>query len=388
MKKIFTIILILLFSNYLQAQVPGAYLAYWSFNDTLADASANHFDLTNVATVNTFVPGVKGNAIHTGGGYLYHQNFPPILGSFSISTFGKNKSLSPSFGYPTFIEIAQSVLLRYSGSFNNLEGSLAYSYMSTTQFSSIFGVCNADTNWHHYAVSYNASIASAQLYVDGKIVATQTNNLNINPIGLNAAYPLMIGGGSGGTVINQQKIFDGYIDEMYVYQGTSLDSNGIRLLYCDGYLTPPTFSISGNTLTLNAGNKDSVQWYKNGVAISGAISNTYTITASDVYSVKVFAVWGCSKSSASQSVTLSTGINELNAIKFDVAPNPTTNYITINSAVLNAQVNIYAIDGRNIFEDKIIGSKKNIDVSGFENGLYIIELKADGKISRTKFIKE
>jgi hypothetical protein len=71
-----------------------------------------------------------------------------------------------------------------------------------------------------------------------------------------------------------------------------------------------------------------------------------------------------------------------------ISPNPTTNFITINSAVLNAPVNGYDMDGRNIFTDNIISSKKTFDVSNFENGLYIIELKADGKISRTKFIKE
>jgi hypothetical protein len=41
-----------------------------------------------------------------------------------------------------------------------------------------------------------------------------------------------------------------------------------------------------------------------------------------------------------------------------------------------------------MLNDKIIGSQKRIDVSDFAKGIYIVELKADGKISRTKMIKE
>jgi hypothetical protein len=71
-----------------------------------------------------------------------------------------------------------------------------------------------------------------------------------------------------------------------------------------------------------------------------------------------------------------------------ISPNPAADMITINSETTNAEINIFSIDGKNIYTGIVNNIKQNIDVSSFENGLYIIELKAEGKVNRSKFIKE
>lgn len=389
MKKIFTLFTALLISNFLLAQIPTmGLMAYWNFDNNLIDTSANTHNLTALGTA-SYAPGIKGNAVKVGGatGYLHNSdNFIPTS-SFTFSCWAKHPS-STGWSYPTIIELTQGLYMRFVGaSFNNIEGGF---YYATTGYASISNAAPIDTNWHHYVGIHDPANQNAYVYIDGVLVQTLAVGATLNVYGgLGGAYPCMVGGGSGGNQVNQQKQFDGLLDELLVYQ-TALSTTDVKAVYCDGFLTGPNFTNNSNTLTISAGNRDSIQWMLNGSAITGATSPSYTATVGGSYSVDVFSKVGCSKSSVPQGIVIGVpnGIDEMNAIHFDVAPNPTTNFITINSAVLNAQVNIYSIDGRTIYTDKIMGSKKSIDASSFQNGLYIIELKAEGKVSRTKFIKE
>ncbi len=83
-----------------------------------------------------------------------------------------------------------------------------------------------------------------------------------------------------------------------------------------------------------------------------------------------------------------TGINPLPVISGElrIYPDPATDKITISSAADNVAISIYTITGNLILNDL---SKRDIDVSGFSPGLYILQLQdqRSGKIERTKFIK-
>jgi hypothetical protein len=70
-------------------------------------------------------------------------------------------------------------------------------------------------------------------------------------------------------------------------------------------LPSPTVAITGNTVmcagqsvTLTATSGGSSQWYKNGVAIPGATSNTYAATSSGVYNMIKTNLNGCSDSAS------------------------------------------------------------------------------------------
>jgi hypothetical protein len=65
-----------------------------------------------------------------------------------------------------------------------------------------------------------------------------------------------------------------------------------------------TSFCNGGSVVLNASSGDHYQWYKDSSAITGATGQSYTASASGSYYVQVFTALGCSKTSASTTVTV------------------------------------------------------------------------------------
>ena len=83
------------------------------------------------------------------------------------------------------------------------------------------------------------------------------------------------------------------------------------------------------------------------------------------------------------SCALSVGENELN--RFNVLPNPFSNYILLDNAQ-NVNVDIFDSLGKRVFADKDFISN-TIDTSQFSNGLYFVKIQKDGKTETKKMIK-
>lgn len=79
---------------------------------------------------------------------------------------------------------------------------------------------------------------------------------------------------------------------------------------------------------------------------------------------------------------------ELGLYDFSIAPNPANNSITINITlrVNEVRVDITNVSGVNVFSKKLANST-SVDISGWANGVYIIQFN-DGKSRvQKKFIK-
>ena len=85
----------------------------------------------------------------------------------------------------------------------------------------------------------------------------------------------------------------------------------------------------------------------------------------------------------SPSCALSVGENELN--RFNVLPNPFSNYISLKNAE-NAMVEIYDSLGKRVFGAENLISE-TINTSNFSNGLYFVKIQKDGKIETKKLVK-
>lgn len=75
--------------------------------------------------------------------------------------------------------------------------------------------------------------------------------------------------------------------------------------------------------------------------------------------------------------------------KFNIYPNPSSNYITVDYVVGFNQVRITSIDGKTVFNQKSdISNSKQIDVANFKNGIYTLSIvTADGNTLTEKLIK-
>ncbi len=148
----------------------------------------------------------------------------------------------------------------------------------------------------------------------------------------------------------------------------------------------PTIIQTGTTLTSSASTGN--QWHLNGNAISGATSQTLTITQNGLYEVHV-TVNGCT---AITSINVTTiGINELQNAGISIYPNPVTSNLNINFNSLKSKVEIRLLQasGATVFENKQLNnvSRIEVDMMKYEPGLYLLEIKINDEVYRKTVVK-
>jgi len=82
-----------------------------------------------------------------------------------------------------------------------------------------------------------------------------------------------------------------------------------------------------------------------------------------------------------------TSINDLeNKNEISVYPNPANNLLFINRFIKNSKMSIFDISGKIIINKKV--TKNQIDISNFQNGIYIINIETENGIVTKKFVKQ
>ncbi|GAB4200486.1 MAG: Ig-like domain-containing protein [Bacteroidia bacterium] len=115
-----------------------------------------------------------------------------------------------------------------------------------------------------------------------------------------------------------------------------------------------------------------------------AVGYTYGFNAlqEDVFIVKL--------DSTTQYALNVVGVEQYqNNISFSVFPNMTADKITIilTNTYTDAEIFVHDMQGRMVWQTKLVGSRESIDVSGLHEGMYLITLLADKQRYTTKFIK-
>jgi hypothetical protein len=152
------------------------------------------------------------------------------------------------------------------------------------------------------------------------------------------------------------------------------------LLPVIGY-TPPNILFTGSYAVY--------QWYRNGVAISGANSSIVHVTLPGTYSVIVEDGHGCTDTATylvtgggggSTNVTTTTSLMDIR-----VYPNPATARLFIDAPV-KVNVVITTMDGRKVME---LQNATSIDVSKLAGGLYLVTISDENNLllKTTKFSK-
>ncbi|MEJ1237880.1 choice-of-anchor tandem repeat GloVer-containing protein [Chryseolinea sp. T2] len=162
---------------------------------------------------------------------------------------------------------------------------------------------------------------------------------------------------------------------------------GLRLVgTCHGQQTP-SITVEGNTLTSNSqfGN----QWYRNGVAMPGALGATLEVTESGDYQVQT--LFADCRSELSTATTMSVmGIEEeQSGIGF--YPNPTTGKVVLTTGTSESEtVNILVRNatGHTIAEYEGHGGDLEFDFTNVPPGLYLATISSgDRKVHHRKLVK-
>ncbi len=186
----------------------------------------------------------------------------------------------------------------------------------------------------------------------------------------------------------------------YDVQLIATNANGSDTLLLTNYITvypqpqPQSITQSGDTLFAIAG-AGFYQWYFNAAIISGATDYFYVAQASGDYNVVATDANGCEVEAAIFNVIANTLLTVDRGL-WTIFPNPVDDKFTIHNAGFTmgtaVEISIYNVIGEMVLavSPHAIGegSGGEADVSKLTPGLYYIELTADNKILRSKFVKQ
>jgi hypothetical protein len=79
---------------------------------------------------------------------------------------------------------------------------------------------------------------------------------------------------------------------------------------------------------------------------------------------------------------------EANGSSIVVYPNPTTSYVNISNLNLNSIVKIFSMTGQQVFMGKADSNIMTVDMSRFNNGMYMLQVVSNGKALKSKIIKK
>jgi hypothetical protein len=145
-----------------------------------------------------------------------------------------------------------------------------------------------------------------------------------------------------------------------------------------------------------------IQWFANGVAISGATSAKYTptaaqITANNSFSVVATSAGGCtSVADAVRYNFIPTGIeNPEFSAKLSVYPNPTVDKFTVELGLEKlGKVSIKLVDASGklvvseIVEATSLNFKHEVIMTDYASGVYVMTLSTEGKTAVKRIVKQ
>ena len=155
----------------------------------------------------------------------------------------------------------------------------------------------------------------------------------------------------------------------------------------------PVVSISSSNNNLSAAVTGGTSPYS--YLWIGAINSTNAIvtpTVSGDYCVQVTDNNGCVSSEVCENVIISS-LNDLDVSKFNIYPNPTSDFLTLDfHAVVKGDftVKIISSNGNQVYEDRILDFNgdysKNINLSNLAKGNYIIQIHSYDQVVYRKIL--
>ena len=170
-------------------------------------------------------------------------------------------------------------------------------------------------------------------------------------------------------------------------------------------MSPPGVDIvlDVNDTTINRNGEDTAsnnefQWYKDNVAISGAIGSTYTIVNAQITDSGVYF---CEIRNASlpdlvivrANITVvvddSLSTTDFDNEDFKIFPNPAHNWLTIQTnAFKDSKAQVFDVNGKLVFERALTSMTTSIAVDQLAAGIYIISVSNDTMKTSKRFIKQ
>ena len=296
----------------------------------------------------------------TGAGYTYQwlNNFLPVAGATSSTYYAKQSGVF-------------NVIVSNASGCNRTSGSISVTKRNNPNATITAGgptsFCSGG------AVSLNANTGNNFTYQwkkNGVLISGATQS----------SYQAAASGTYKVTVTNAYGCFktsSGMLITVYSLPSASFTANG-PVTFCNG---------DSVTFTANSGTNYSYAWKKNGNFIPGATSQVYTAKSAGIYRVVVTKSNGCSKASASKTVTINCRLDDDEAEgAFSVFPNPGTGDFSLltGQPVEKFMVSVIDMTGQVTWKQVMITDQSgmvSLSLHELPPGIYFIELQ--NKIARS-----
>lgn len=152
-----------------------------------------------------------------------------------------------------------------------------------------------------------------------------------------------------------------------------------------------TFTNTFNVLAANIPNATAWQWYKDGVAISGATSSSYTITESGIYQFEATLPGGCKVRGQASNQVFSGTETLQSQVPIQLYPNPAQHKLSISWSGSVQQLRIFSLWGQEILSQKVTEGQTQLELNldPLPKGSYIVELQSrSGAKGRKKLMHE
>ena len=144
------------------------------------------------------------------------------------------------------------------------------------------------------------------------------------------------------------------------------------------------YVYDGNSTAAPSFNPDG---YTDNIALPGPFVSS---AADGSLTIKFFSDGGVTAAGYIANVAcenaLANGTFESN-IDFTYFPNPTQGHVDITSKTNIAEVSVYNVEGRLLYQRKVNGLDTKVDISAFSNGTYFFKLKFDTTEANFKIVK-
>jgi hypothetical protein len=120
--------------------------------------------------------------------------------------------------------------------------------------------------------------------------------------------------------------------------------------------------------------------------VVGAGAKTFTASGTTA-NIVVTAEDGTSKT-YTVTITVGVGAKDLSQAGIKVYPNPTNQHINIEGLERGTKVMLFNAAGQQVYSEQSSGRNMNIQLSGYNSGIYMIRIEHEGKVFTSKIIKQ
>ncbi len=154
----------------------------------------------------------------------------------------------------------------------------------------------------------------------------------------------------------------------------------------------PTIAVTNTNTdspTLTSSSTAGNQWFRNGTAIAGATSTTYSATQPGIYKVQV-SVDDCTSEFSNDQALIVTGDIDRATTTIGIYPNPVIDWLTISLGDESGkkEVSIIDLNGRKIESKEESGTEARFNVSSYYAGTYLLKVKSQSTVTTIRFIKK